>query len=348
MILIFLCALSGIIEEKSNLIPNARSEDSEKRASSSARIVEKNDAAEIDRLLAVLYQQKTKKYKGTFITKPGYFGWIKRQAQELRSTHFSVLELSGNPIALSFGFIHKGRFTFYLPSYDFEFEKYSPGRVLLYYLVKDACSKGLEYFDFGMGSEPYKFEWATEEVEGASFIGNSLLEQLILGVFLVQLEDSNAKRRLIFLVEALGTITFLVLVFHRADIRAALNLLLHVHPWPLLAYIGLYAILVPVYALRWLYINRLFSFKVPFRILLETSLISMFFNQLFIGGLGGGLYRSYILASRTQQFASSLANLVIERALSPLLDGWDGLCGWPCFSSIRAFRFFPAVRSYSG
>jgi CelD/BcsL family acetyltransferase involved in cellulose biosynthesis len=147
------------------------------------RVVEKNDAAEIDRLLAVLYQQKTKKYKGTFITKPGYFGWIKRQAQELPSTHFSVLELSGNPIALSFGFVHKGRFTFYLPSYDFEFEKYSPGRVLLYYLVKDACSKGLEYFDFGMGNEPYKFEWATEEVEGASFIGDSLLEKLILGVF---------------------------------------------------------------------------------------------------------------------------------------------------------------------
>ncbi len=88
---------------------------------------------------------------------------------------FSYLSIDQFPIAFHFGFKSKDRFYYYMPSYKGEFENYSPGKVLLSYLIERACQEKLFYFDFLLGKEEYKYRWGVNERSVKSlFIPTSL------------------------------------------------------------------------------------------------------------------------------------------------------------------------------
>ena len=42
---------------------------------------------------------------------------------------------------------------------DTEYMRFSPGRILLQYLVKSSIDNGLKELDFTIGDEPYKKDW---------------------------------------------------------------------------------------------------------------------------------------------------------------------------------------------
>ena len=46
-----------------------------------------------------------------------------------------------------------------------EWEKYSPGKILLQYLIKWCIENKIEVFDFTIGSENYKKEWCDNELK---------------------------------------------------------------------------------------------------------------------------------------------------------------------------------------
>jgi len=74
-----------------------------------------------------------------------------------------TLKVKGQPIA-SVYMLGKGeRRFFYQSGYDPAFSKQSPGLVLLARTIEDAFVEGAREYDFLHGSEPYKFEWATDE-----------------------------------------------------------------------------------------------------------------------------------------------------------------------------------------
>jgi CelD/BcsL family acetyltransferase involved in cellulose biosynthesis len=73
---------------------------------------------------------------------------------------FDVVLFDGAPLAFHFGFEYQRRFIWYKPAFDIRFAARSPGEVLLKFLLDDAIEKGLEEFDFTVGSEPFKYRFS--------------------------------------------------------------------------------------------------------------------------------------------------------------------------------------------
>ncbi len=79
------------------------------------------------------------------------------------SIDLSYLKAGDRFIAFHFGYIYEGRFYYYMPSYDPDFYRYSPSKLLIKYLIKDSCDAGLKIFDFLRGKESYKLNWTDKE-----------------------------------------------------------------------------------------------------------------------------------------------------------------------------------------
>jgi CelD/BcsL family acetyltransferase involved in cellulose biosynthesis len=73
---------------------------------------------------------------------------------------FDVVLFNGAPLAFHFGFEYQHRFIWYKPTFDVQFASKSPGEVLIKFLLDDAIRKGLEEFDFTVGSESFKYRFA--------------------------------------------------------------------------------------------------------------------------------------------------------------------------------------------
>ncbi|WP_224963349.1 GNAT family N-acetyltransferase [Geomonas subterranea] len=128
--------------------------------------------------------QKRRQFEETGVagtlTRPGYDEFYRVEASENPHAHISCLTLDGKIIAVHFGYLYGDRFYYLMPAYDPSYAKYSPGRVLTYFLLEHCYSRGVQVFDFALGAEPYKYEWTADQVEESSFIGGG-----ILGKFLV-------------------------------------------------------------------------------------------------------------------------------------------------------------------
>lgn len=71
--------------------------------------------------------------------------------------------LGERPIAVFYGFAHHRTVYFYLSGYDPEFEKLSPGNVVIEEAIVAAAREGATAFDFLRGAEEYKRAWGAEE-----------------------------------------------------------------------------------------------------------------------------------------------------------------------------------------
>jgi len=85
------------------------------------------------------------------LVKDGFrHGWLR----------FDVVLFNGAPLAFHLGFEYRRCFIWYKPTFDVGFAARSPGEVLLKFLLEDAIAKGLEEFDFTVGSESFKYRFA--------------------------------------------------------------------------------------------------------------------------------------------------------------------------------------------
>jgi hypothetical protein len=80
----------------------------------------------------------------------------------------SVLYAAEQPIALHLGFERRGRFYWWLPTFDPQLQRFSAGRILLEDLLQYGFSQGHQEFDFLNGEETYKWCYATHSriIEG--------------------------------------------------------------------------------------------------------------------------------------------------------------------------------------
>jgi hypothetical protein len=73
----------------------------------------------------------------------------------------ATLRAGGRLLAVHIGLRHDGRFSSWVPAYDTRCSAYAPGRLLLEHLVQSSCERGDTEFDFLVGNEPYKWQYAT-------------------------------------------------------------------------------------------------------------------------------------------------------------------------------------------
>lgn len=70
------------------------------------------------------------------------------------------LKLNDRIIAYYLGFIYDNIIYFWNTGFDPEFSKVGPGKLLLHYWIKDSFTQGYRQFDFMVGEESYKLQWA--------------------------------------------------------------------------------------------------------------------------------------------------------------------------------------------
>jgi hypothetical protein len=75
------------------------------------------------------------------------------------STHLSILSLNNDIIAIHYGFHDGISYYYYIPTYDNKYSKYSPGLILIKYLIEYSYDNKLKSFEFMQGTEEYKFKF---------------------------------------------------------------------------------------------------------------------------------------------------------------------------------------------
>jgi len=82
--------------------------------------------------------------------------------------YLSYLSLNKNIIAAHSGYIYENNCYYLFPTYDEDFKKYSPGKILLNSLIEDSKIRKLYYFDFTIGSENYKKKWSNNKMDSGT------------------------------------------------------------------------------------------------------------------------------------------------------------------------------------
>ncbi|MGE5499583.1 MAG: GNAT family N-acetyltransferase [Syntrophothermus sp.] len=66
-------------------------------------------------------------------------------------------------IASVITFLSPAGLLYYIGGYEPEYRKYSPGSLIIYYILQELCGSGTGRFDFLTGRESYKYKWCAED-----------------------------------------------------------------------------------------------------------------------------------------------------------------------------------------
>ena len=72
----------------------------------------------------------------------------------------STLKVNNRRISFVFALRYNGVFYYWIPTFNPEYSKYSPGKVHIRYLIEKSFKESDREFDFLIGDEPYKLRWA--------------------------------------------------------------------------------------------------------------------------------------------------------------------------------------------
>jgi len=155
------------------------------------RFVDVKDSVEIDRTIETLMQQKAKTFARmgveNLFARAGYRAFWLDVATTLHTvTHVSRLEVGAAIAATSLGLTFHDCYYLVLSSYhDGEVMRFGPGRAHLHELLRHAIEHDFRHFDFTIGDEPYKRDWADIEVrlydhlEAATFKGAIVVAMML-------------------------------------------------------------------------------------------------------------------------------------------------------------------------
>jgi len=121
-----------------------------------------------DAILEALSRQKSRRWREAgaqdLFALPGYFAFYRTLVEKFTASglvHLSAITVGGTIVATHLGAVHRGRFYYLMPSYEAgEWGRYAVGRLLMQALVKWSIEAGLHVFDFTVGDEPFKAQWA--------------------------------------------------------------------------------------------------------------------------------------------------------------------------------------------
>jgi Acetyltransferase (GNAT) domain len=79
--------------------------------------------------------------------------------------YFPYLTLDSEPIAMAICFQDAGKVYYVWPTFHLKYSNLSPGKLLLYHIIRDAFICGRNEVDLGPGADGYKFFWTSEKRE---------------------------------------------------------------------------------------------------------------------------------------------------------------------------------------
>lgn len=159
------------------------------------------DSNEFKKLVPEMILQKRKRYKKTNVPDPFvnkdvqdfYINIIDIKSKNL-IPHYSILKLDDKIIATHWGVIHKNIFYYLMPTYSSDFMVYSPGKILLYFLIEESINQELNIFDFTIGGESYKNEWCDDSLQIFYYHQSNSHKGLLLKYFMRLVNNSRNNK----------------------------------------------------------------------------------------------------------------------------------------------------------
>ena len=110
----------------------------------------------LEEFISLMRQSRTDKDEFMTPQRERFFHSITQRMAELGRLQLFFLDLDGATVATSLCFDYRGSRLLYNSGYDSEYGYYSVGLLLNAMCLRDAIDRGLTYFDFLRGPEPYK------------------------------------------------------------------------------------------------------------------------------------------------------------------------------------------------
>ena len=113
-------------------------------------------AERLSEFISLMRQSRADKDEFMTPERERFFSNITQRMAELGQLHLYFLDMDGSTVATSLCFDYGGSRLLYNSGYDPEYGYFSVGLLLNAMCLKDAIDRGLIYFDFLRGPEPYK------------------------------------------------------------------------------------------------------------------------------------------------------------------------------------------------
>ena len=117
----------------------------------------------------------------------------------------SYISYDDEIIAAHLGYVYMETFYYLFPAYNLRYKKYSPGKILLNFLINHSKLNGINYFDFTIGSETYKKNWSNFQQKGGITL-NSL--NIIGDIYISYFKFKNK-------IKSFNQINFLKKIYNR-------------------------------------------------------------------------------------------------------------------------------------
>ena len=118
-----------------------------------------------------LIEWKTEQHRRTKVLQVLRVEWVGQLLDRIRNARtdgfrgvLSSLHAGDRLIAVHLGMSSKTALHIWFPAYNVDFERYSPGLILLLELAKSAAERGMRRIDFGRGGERYKSDFKNHDI----------------------------------------------------------------------------------------------------------------------------------------------------------------------------------------
>lgn len=91
-----------------------------------------------------------------------FFQQLARVNSGSMSVQIEALYLENKMIAFTYGLNCRGRYMGYVLGHDYNFDFFSPGRILVKEKIKKSMDSSVKVLDMSIGHEPYKSDWKTD------------------------------------------------------------------------------------------------------------------------------------------------------------------------------------------
>ena len=168
------------------------------------------DISSMTEVTKKLIEMKETQYKSTGVKnifkysmfRNFYLNLLKRDTF-INKVHITSLAIDDKIIALHYG-LKEGKTYYYLiPAYEQEFNKFSPGNILLKKLMEDKFDNGFKFFDFLPGNEKYKGTWSNNKFNNFEYLKPISVKGYIFYIFLSTrnlLKKSNLLKKILYVL----------------------------------------------------------------------------------------------------------------------------------------------------
>lgn len=126
----------------------------------------------LEELFNINRERMREKDKKGWYEKDGYYNFIKgiinNSGDDVKPS-ISLMKIDGRIAAYIIGFVYAGKLNYWNVAIRNEYKDYSPGKMLLYYLIREMhTTRRVEEIDLLRGDEDYKYKWASSERKNTS------------------------------------------------------------------------------------------------------------------------------------------------------------------------------------